>query len=84
MQFPPGKNVIGNIQETVDYAALFEVIRSEMNTPRELLETLVMETMDRIHSSFPQLSFIRLSITKLSPPIPGLTGNIRVSLSRKY
>lgn len=71
-----------NIDSTVSYARLFEIIREEMALPRKLLETVASSIIKRIKTEYPYISAASCKISKIIPPISGFTG--RASVSYKY
>jgi dihydroneopterin aldolase len=75
---------ITSLDETVNYEKLYALLKNEMQKPRELLETLVIEITQAIHLSFPAIKKIDISITKLQVPIVGFTGNVSVISSKEY
>jgi len=78
------KKKIIHLAETADYSRLHAIISEEMQIPRKLLETFLMELAERIRDEFPQLKKIDASIRKLHPPIPGIVGNVAVRYSKEY
>jgi dihydroneopterin aldolase len=80
----PVKDPIKRISETVNYVGLFEILQKEMERPRELLETFVMQVSDIIHEKFPRILKVEISMTKLHPPIPGFTGRVGVQYVKEY
>lgn len=76
--------VIGDISETVNYAAVYDLARQIMQQPESLLETLAMRIADAIHDNFPVVRSAGVTIKKLHPPIPRFTGNVAVSYFREY
>lgn len=62
VDFDPVETVITNIAVTVNYARLYEIVKTEMQKPRALLETLAMEIVEAIHVSFPQIKKADISI----------------------
>lgn len=82
--YSPVSGVITDINETVNYAKLFELVKTEMQKPRDLLETLVMEIAELIHASFPQIRKVEISIDKLYPPIAGFDGSVGVIYKKEY
>ena len=64
---------------TVSYADVYDVIREEMEKPRQLLETVAIRIGKRLKNSFPEIISGSISITKVTPPIPGITGSATVS-----
>jgi dihydroneopterin aldolase len=79
---PP--EIIHSINDTVDYSKMFSIVKEQMSIPRELLETLAMETVEKIHTAFPQLKSVSYSILKLNPPIPHLTGSVSVNYTAEF
>ncbi|HYM93359.1 MAG TPA: dihydroneopterin aldolase [Chitinophagaceae bacterium] len=79
---PPDK--ITGLEETVNYVKLFQLLKEEMQKPRELLETFVMEITQSIHLSFPSIKKIEIAITKLQAPIVGFKGDITVKYSKEF
>ena len=55
-----------------------------MQKPRHLLETFLMEVAEIIHSSFPQIKKIDITITKLHVPISKFTGTAGVNFQKEY
>ena len=80
----PEAGTVTGIEETVNYVTLFNIIREEMDRPRPLLETLLMEIAGRVHNAFPSIKKISLSIAKLNPPIYRFNGQVRVSYEKFY
>jgi 7,8-dihydroneopterin aldolase/epimerase/oxygenase len=84
VDYYPGEEIITSIDATVNYARLYEIIKTEMQKPRELLETLAMEITEIIHESFQQVIKIDINIKKLHPPITQFTGSVGVRYCRVY
>jgi dihydroneopterin aldolase len=84
VQFSTTQDLVRKVEDTCDYAALYSLISQEMKIPRKLLETLAMETVEKIHTTFPQLSSISYSITKLYAPIAKFKGQVNVQFRREY
>ncbi|MCH5306892.1 MAG: dihydroneopterin aldolase [Prevotella sp.] len=58
-----------DVNVTLNYATLYEVIQREMNIPSNLLEHLAGRIGRTILDVFPQIEVIDLSVTKLNPPM---------------
>ena len=67
-----------NLQKTVCYASLYDIIKEEMKIPRNLLESVAISIVNKISSSYSGLSYIECSITKLNPPIEDFKGSATV------
>lgn len=84
VSYQPSSGTIMGILDTVNYSALYTLLKTEMQKPRHLLETLVMELTEVIHGSFPQVKKIEISITKLHVPIAKFTGTAGVRYQKEY
>lgn len=84
VSYRPLAGTITGITDTVDYGELYTLVRTEMQKPRELLETLVMEITEIIHVSFPQLKTIEISVSKLHLPITKFRGMATVRYSQEF
>jgi len=84
VDFIPGTDIITDMTSTVNYEQLYALLKAEMQKPRDLLETLIMEVAEHIHLSFPQITKVEISITKLQPPIVGFTGTVGVKYCKVY
>lgn len=60
-----------NIEGTVSYADIYEIISSEMEKPSNLLEYVCKRICDRIYSSFTQVDKIEITLCKDTPPMGG-------------
>lgn len=84
VDYIPSDEIITQIGDTLNYASLYTIVRKAMQTPVDLLETLVMQITDTIHLEFPQAIRIRISIHKLHPPIEQFTGEVGVVYEKIY
>ena len=84
VSYQPFSGTITGISDTVNYSELYRLLKSEMQKPRHLLETLVMEVAEVIHVSFLQIKKIEISITKLHVPIAKFTGTAGVKYQIEY
>ncbi len=84
VDYQPAEAVITKINDTLNYASLYMIVESAMRKPVDLLETLVMQIADSIHTDFPQATRIKISLYKLHPPIEGFSGEVGVVYEKKY
>ena len=78
------KKLITELGQTVNYARLHELVKEEMKTPRQLLETFLMEVAGKIHTEFPLVKEINMSLAKLNPPIVNFIGSTSVTYRKQY
>lgn len=73
-----------DLNDTISYADLNEIIDEEMVIPSKLLEHVAGRIIKKIHEKFPQISFIKIKITKTSPPMKGEMDGASVEFEKKY
>ena len=57
------------VEDTLNYAALFDLVRQEMNKPSQLLEHVAGRIVKTIMEAFPAVTSVDLELTKLNPPM---------------
>lgn len=57
------------VSDTLNYAALYEVVKTEMMQPANLLEHVAGRIADAVVKRFPQVTSIDLDLTKQNPPM---------------
>jgi dihydroneopterin aldolase len=82
--FYENAHLITQINDTVNYALIYEIIQKRMRIPTQLLETIAMEIGHEIHRKYADLKRIDISITKLHPPIEGIRGSVGVSWQKEF
>ena len=75
---------VSSIEETVNYAEVFAIIKKEMNEPKELLETLTQSIAESIHKNFPAIKEIEVRVEKKVPPIVGFNGTVAATYRTRF
>ena len=52
----------------VDYSVVYTLIKSTMETPRDTLEELVNEIIDKVKTKFPFIQKVEVEVKKMNPP----------------
>ena len=84
LEFHEMDETIEHIDETINYAAVYDIIKSKMSIPTPLLETVVMKTGNEIYQKFPGIKSISISIKKMNPPIEGMQGYAEVCWHKQF
>ncbi|MDP4265661.1 MAG: dihydroneopterin aldolase [Bacteroidota bacterium] len=84
VNYVPQNGTILSIDDTVDYAVLFEIINATMQKPVDLLETLAQTIANNVQQQFPQVRGITVAVEKLNPPIDKFSGTVGVKYSKQY
>ena len=84
VSYIPKSGMITSLEDTIDYASLFNIINTNMQQPVDLLETLVQGIAHEIHKVFPHVKKITVSVEKLNPPIDKFSGSAAVSYKAEF
>jgi len=60
-----------NLEDTVNYADIFGIVKEEMAIPSHLLEHVAGRIARKIHQNYPNISKITLRLAKIHPPVEG-------------
>ena len=61
--------VSDDVADTINYAALYEVVAREMDQPSKLLEHVAGRIAQRVLADFPLVDALSIRITKCNPPM---------------
>jgi len=73
-----------DLNDTISYADINEIIHKEMTVKSKLLEHVAGRIIMKISESFPQISYIKLKITKTSPPMQGEMKGASIELEKSF
>ena len=71
--------IISDLQQTVDYVEVFQLIQKRMLQATPLLETLAQEMSQAIQRLDNKIATVSITIKKLSPPIENFVGEVGVT-----
>ena len=72
-----------DLEGTVDYEAVYQLVKAEMAKPSKLIETVAEKIVDEIMRTLPGVIKVELKIAKLNPPIGGACRRACVTIVRK-
>lgn len=70
-----------DLQHTVNYEVINQILTTEMKQTQKLLETVVKNIITAIVNSYPFIQTVTVGIKKLHPPMPGEIGHSFVQLT---
>ena len=73
-----------DLNDTISYADINDIIHSEMKIPSKLLEHVAGRILQKINIQFPNISYIKLKITKTAPPMTGEMKGASVQFEKKF
>ncbi len=75
---------VKNLEQTIDYVAIYEIVKDKMAIPTKLLETLAETIADEIYRSDTRIISIRVNINKINAPIENFSGRVGVTCQKNY
>ncbi|RKT01176.1 dihydroneopterin aldolase [Chryseobacterium defluvii] len=73
-----------DLHDTISYADINEIIHTEMKIKSKLLEHVAGRIISKIHGNFPQIDYIKIRITKTSPPMQGEMKGASIELEKSF
>ncbi|WP_265429922.1 dihydroneopterin aldolase [Chryseobacterium sp. YIM B08800] len=73
-----------DLNDTISYADINEIIHDEMKIKSKLLEHVAGRIITKINERFSQISYIKLRITKTSPPMKGEMKGASIELEKSF
>ena len=58
-----------DVADTLNYATLYEVVKQQMEIPSQLLEHVAGRVGKAVMDTFPQVTGVDVTLTKLNPPM---------------
>jgi dihydroneopterin aldolase len=68
------------LQDTINYADVYQTIKTEMDTSSKLLEHIARRIRDAILKRYPVIDIIEVKISKINPPMGGRINSVSVTL----
>jgi 7,8-dihydroneopterin aldolase/epimerase/oxygenase len=84
VSYEEGKSEFSDINDTINYADLYTIVKEQMQVPTPLLEKVADGIIRRIKAQYPAIKEVVLSIYKLEPPIENFQGRVGVTLQKRF
>lgn len=68
-----------NLSAAVDYSAVYEIVKAQMEIPSNLLENVSYRISEAISAAFPMITALTVTVTKFNPPVSGKAGSSSVT-----
>lgn len=78
VSYIPDSPIADNLESSISYADLHDIVTSEMAIPSKLLETVAERIAAATLEHWPHITSGEIVIEKITPPIPSITGSAYV------
>jgi dihydroneopterin aldolase len=68
------------LNKTVDYVLVYEIVKKQMEVRSNLLEHVGRRVFDEIMHFYTNIQYLKVSISKLNPPMNGNVSRVTVSV----
>ncbi len=73
----------GKIEDTVNYALIYKLVKTEIQKPEKLLESVAYRIARKIMNDFPLIETLEFRLAKQNPPLGGEVGQSEIVLNLK-
>jgi len=73
-----------DLNDTISYAAIYDVVKTEMDRPSKLLEHITKRISTALKSAFPDLTYLLISVSKMNPPLGGEVQSASVTIEETW
>lgn len=84
VKYNEGMADFNDINNTISYVDLYEIVKQRMNIPTGLLEKVCESIIRHIRHQYPFVKEVSLSLQKLQPPILNFQGKVGVTMTKKF
>ncbi len=72
-----------NLKDTIDYVVLQKIVVEEMEIRSKLLEHVGQRIINKVLLKAPLVNYVKITVSKVNPPIGGDVAEVSVTLSAK-
>lgn len=72
--------ITDNIDDTLNYQEVYDVVNYEMAIPSNLIEHVGQRILDALIRQFPEVKSLKIQLVKLNPPLSGEVENVSIEL----
>ena len=72
--------ITDSIDDTVNYQAVFQVVKDEMAIPSKILEHVAKRIIDNLFNQFSTIEKIKLKVAKLNVPLGGHIDSVSIQM----
>lgn len=71
-----------NVSETINYLTVYSIVAECMKHKSDILENVTLRIIDSVYESFPVVTRVCATVSKLAPPLGGKIGRVSVTLCK--
>lgn len=71
-----------DLEKTIDYGRLYQIVQREMNQPARLLEHLGHRILEGTFQEYPHVAHVKVLVSKYNPPLGGVVLRSKITLEK--
>lgn len=72
------------LEDTVDYVHLNKIVKEEVSIRSKLLERVADRVLQRVGNEIPMVSYAKIKLSKMNPPIGGNVEKVSIILEKNF
>lgn len=76
-------SISDNLNDTIDYVGIYEIVKEQMSIKSRLIEHVAKRIINQSLLRFTAIETIKVTVSKLNPPINGIVERVSVVLEKK-
>ena len=72
------------LEDTVDYVHLNKIVKEEVSIRSKLLEKVADRVLQRVGNEIPMVSYAKIKLSKMNPPIGGNVEKVSIILEKNF
>lgn len=72
------------LNDTVDYVHLNKIVKEEVSIRSKLLEKVAERVLQRVGNEIPMVSYAKIKLSKMNPPIGGNVEKVSIILEKNF
>ena len=69
-----------DLADTLNYQEVYDVVKQQMEIPSDLIEHVARRIYDAVIRHFPQIQSLKISLSKLNPPLGGEVEKVMIEI----
>ena len=76
--------ITDDLHDTISYADVYNAVKTEMECPSKLLEHVAERISNALKAAFSQLSYLKVRVSKMNPPLGGEVQSASVTIETEW
>lgn len=75
--------VTDHLEDTINYQLVYQAIKKQIEIPSNLIEHVAHRIVDKLMNKFMKIQVLKLTLSKMNPPLGGKVEKVTIRMERK-